>query len=302
MTLATFGVIALFVLAVVVVHAVCALVLAGRMTRPKRVRVTGSPAALRLDHEDVRFGAGDGVALYGWYLQTAGARATVVVVHDNGGMRSDPTAGLLALHRDYVHSGFNVLAFDLRGRGESSGLRDQLGAGELSDVLGAVRYAGRRGGCPVFLHGFGTGAALALAAVADGAAVTGVIADSPVASMRAYVRAQHARVPGYVFDLAVHAARLRFGADIDRVAPVRTMQQMAETRVLFVHCEDNREVPAAHTLNLAAASLSETDEVWIRPEGGHCGAYLADPSQYMHRALRLIDHELPARVPAARAV
>ena len=301
MTTVVLGLVVPAIVAVLVVHAIGAYVLARRMTRPKRVRVTGSPADMHIEHEDVVFAAADGVALYGWYLETPGARASVVIVHDNAGMRSDPAVGLIGLQRDYLRGGLNVLSFDLRGRGESSGLRDQLGAGELADVLGAVKYARRRSGAAIVLHGFGTGASLALEAAAH-EGVEAVIADSPVASMRAYVRDRHSRAPAHLFALASLFARWRYGADVDAVAPVRCMQYLEDTQVLFVHCEDNRDVPIEHTLNLAAASLNEADEVWTHVEGGHCGAYRANPSDYMQRSLQFINHAILARVPAARAV
>ena len=302
MSTVVLGLVVVAAVAVLVAHAIGAYVLARQMTRPKRMRVTGSPADLHLDHEDVVFAAADGVALYGWYLESPGARASVVIVHDNGGMRSDPAVGLIELQRDYSRAGLNVLSFDLRGRGESSGLRDQLGAGELADVLGALKFARHRSGAPVVLHGFGTGASLALEAAAHEEGVGAVIADSPVASMRAYVRARHRRAPAHLFALASLVARWRYGADVDAVAPVRRMQRLNGTQVMFVHCEDNRDVPIEHTLNLAAASLNRSDEVWTHYERGHCGAYRANPPDYMERSLQFINHAIPAHVPAARAV
>lgn len=302
MTVAVFGVVVLAIIAIAVAHAVGAYVLARRMTRIRRIRVTGSPADMYLDHEDLTFAAADGLALRGWYLASPGARASVVVVHDDAGMRSDPAIGLLELQRDYVRGGLNVLSFDLRGRGESSGQHNQLGAGELADVLGAVRYAQHRSDAPLVLHGFGTGASLALAAAARAGHVVAVVADSPVTSMRAHVRGRYSRVPAHLFALATTFAGWRFDADIDAVAPAQSMAAMGDTRALFVHCEDNREAPVEHTLNLAAASLNEADEVWTPYEGGHCGAYRTTPADYMHRCLQFIELAIPARVPAAQAV
>lgn len=292
----------LAVVAIAVAHVVAAYMLAHRMTRIRRLRVTGSPADVHMDFEDVTFASADGPALRGWYLESPDAHGSVVIVHGDGTTRSDPAVGLLELQRDYARSGLNVLAFDLRGRGESSGQRNQLGAGELDDVLGAVRYAQHRSEAPVVLHGFGTGASLALSAASRTDQVAAVVADSPAASMRAYVRDRHQGVPVHLFALATKLARWRFDADIDAVAPSRSMHELGDTGVMFVHCEDDRHVPMEHTLNLAAGSLNDADEVWMPYEGGHCTAYRSAPGDYMHRCLQFINQAIPSRVPAARAV
>ena len=81
--------------ALLAVHAVAAFLLAETLTRTKRWRVEGDPRDMRLRHEEVTFAAVDGLALRGWYLESPGARATIVLVHDAEGTRSDPSLGLL---------------------------------------------------------------------------------------------------------------------------------------------------------------------------------------------------------------
>ena len=284
-------------------YAAAALYLADAMTRPKRWRVAGTPADVRLRHEEVAFPAADGILLRGWYLDSPGARATVVLVHDADGTRSDPSRRLLQLQRDYVRAGLNVLSFDLRGRGESSGGRDHLGGAELADVVGAVAYARHRTeGLPVVLHGFGLGAALALVATSRGLPAAAIIADSPFTSTRAYLRLRYARVPGHLFAVAALFARRFFDADIDAVAPIRAMPHLGASPVLFIHGEQSREVPIEDTLNLAAASLNAGDEIWRVPGAGHCGAYVADPIAYRARCLAFVESAVPARLPVASAV
>ena len=288
--------------ALLAAHAFAAFLLAETLTRTKRWRVEGDPRDMRLRHEEVTFAAVDGLALRGWYLKSPGARATIVLVHDAEGTRSDPSLGLLELQRDYVRRGLNVLSFDLRGRGESSGGRDRLGGAEIADVIGAVAYARRRGdGLPVVLHGFGMGASLALVAASRQQPVAAVIADSTVLSMRVYLRARHRRAPGYLFALAAIFARWIYGADVDAASPLRAMPYLANTPVLFVHGEDDPDVPVEHTLNLAAASLNPGDEIWRVPEVGHCGAYIADPVAYVARCLAFVQTAVPARVLVASA-
>ena len=224
--------------AVVVVAGVlfAAAYFADAFTRPKRRRVEGSPADLGLRHEDVQFAAPDGAMLRGWYLESPGARASVILLHDIEGTRSDSTHGLLRLQRDYVSRGFNVLAFDLRGRGESAGCRDHCGGVELRDVIGAVGWMRARSPrVPVLLHGFGLGASLAIVAAADGLPIDGIIADSPFASARGYVRHRWSHVPAPLFALSAWLARRFFNADLHALAPIDVAWRVAPARILFIH-------------------------------------------------------------------
>ena len=276
--------------------------LAETLTRTKRWRVQGNPADMLLRHDEVQFRAADGVMMRGWYLESPGARATIVVIHDAAGTRSDPSQGLLDLQRDYVRRGMNVLSFDLRGRGESEGHHDHLGAAELTDVEAALAYARSRGPhYPLVLHGFGMGAALALMIAARDPGVTGVIADSPFASMRSQLRREYEHWPELVFLLAVGLARRFFHADMDAVSPIGVIPQLTQP-VLYIHAEDDPEVPVEHTLNLGAASLNAGDRIWLPPLREHCGAYRADPTAYLAQCLGYIDSITPARQPLAPAL
>lgn len=276
--------------------------LAETLTRTKRGRVEGNPADLLLRHDEVEFLAADGVSTRGWYLASLGARATIVLVHDAAGTRSDPRHGLLELQRDYVRRGLNVLSFDLRGRGESEGHQDHLGAGELADIEAVVAYAqSREPDHALLLHGFGMGAALALVAASQHPAIAGVIADSPFTSMRSHLRHQYRQWPELVFRLATVMARRFFHADIDAVTPIEVIPYLRQP-VLYIHAEGDPDVPMEHTLNLGAASINADDRIWLAPAGEHCGAYRADPTTYLGYCLSFIESVTPARPAAAGAI
>ncbi|MFA7248393.1 MAG: alpha/beta fold hydrolase [Dehalococcoidia bacterium] len=276
--------------------------LADAMTRSKRHRVQGTPADLGLRYEEVQFLTADRLTLRGWFLESPGARATVILVHDIEATRADPARGLLNLTRDYVRRGISVFTFDLRGHGESAGRRDSFGGNERLDVLAAVAFVRRRSGAqPVLLHGFGFGAALTLSAAARHSDVTAVVADSSFLTMRAYLRMRWHHVPAPLFALAGVITRRVYHANMDALQPVRSIAQVT-VPVLLVHNEGDERVPATHTLNLAAASLDGRDEVWVLPDGrGHATAYAEVPEAYMRRLQEFIEQVTPSRVLAVQA-
>ncbi|MDP6605036.1 MAG: alpha/beta fold hydrolase [Dehalococcoidia bacterium] len=285
---------------VLLAYGATALYIAELFTRSKRRRVEGTPAAFGLRFEEIQLRAPDGVVLRGWFLDSPGARATVVLVHDGEGTRADSTQGLLALQRDYVLRGFNVFAFDLRGRGESAGVRDRLGSAEQRDVAVAIAYVRRRAGeLPIVLHGFGLGGSLAISTVAAGAPADVLIADSPFSSARDHLRFRWHRLPGHIFHAACWVARRVYGADVDALSPQNVICDVAPTPVLLVHGDADEVVPVEDTLNIAAATLQERIDLWVVPGSGHCRAYVEDPRRYLGRCLAFIDEAIPRRVLAS---
>ena len=269
-------------------------------TRSKRRRVEGTPETLGLRFEEVQLRTPDNVILRGWFLDSPGARATVIVVHDGTGTRTDQSQGLLQLQRDYVNRGFNVFAFDLRGRGESTGMRDCLGSGEQRDVAVAIAYVRRRTeGLPLVLHGFGLGASLVISTVAAGAPADAVIADSPFASAREQLRFRWARVPDLLFNSACWIARRLYSADVDSLTPQDAIISMGETPVLMIHGDSDEVIPLANSLNIVAATLNEGVDLWVVPEARHCRAYADNRDAYLKHCLTFIDEAVPRRLLAA---
>lgn len=286
--------------AVALLFAAVSLYAAELFTRSKRRRVEGTPENFGLHFEDVQLRTPDNVILRGWFLDSPGARATVIVVHDSAGTRTDQSQGLLALQRDYVSRGFNVFAFDLRGRGESSGMRDRLGSAEQRDVAVAIAYVRRRTEeLPLVLHGFGLGGSLVIATVAAGAPADAVIADSPFASAREQLRFRWSNMPRLVFNSACWIARRLYGADVDSLSPQDSIDNIGKTPVLMIHGDADEEVPVENSLNIAAATLNEAIDLWVVPDARHCRAYIDNRDAYLAHCLAFIDEAVPRRLLAS---
>jgi hypothetical protein len=91
------------------------------MRIPRLPLQESSPASVGLEFQNVSFTSRtDGVELKGWFLPASSDSVILIV---NGGFqnRVDPIVGTLNLSRDLVNRGYNILLFDLRGRGESLG-------------------------------------------------------------------------------------------------------------------------------------------------------------------------------------
>jgi pimeloyl-ACP methyl ester carboxylesterase len=134
------------------------------------------PSDFGLRSETVSFDSTDGVPLKAWWLPASGTpRAAVIIAHgiDHTRQVMLPRATFL------VHGGYDVLAIDLRGHGESGGSIVSPGLLEARDILGALRYIRSRGNNePVALLGVSYGAAASLIAAAESPEIAAVISDS----------------------------------------------------------------------------------------------------------------------------
>jgi len=127
------------VLGLIVLYvALCAMgaVLAMRIPR---LPLKGSPASAGLTYTDVSFPSrNSNFTLDGWFIPGTGNK-TIIIVHGGFQNRLDDNVDTLDLTKSLVADGYNVLLFDLRGRGESQGTGLNILTNE-DDIGGAVDY------------------------------------------------------------------------------------------------------------------------------------------------------------------
>ncbi|MFD5554451.1 alpha/beta hydrolase family protein [Streptomyces sp. NPDC127068] len=263
----------------------------GTLDAGAEVRLTpqvhiGDPrTALGLDHEDVEV-LGETGPLPAWLVPSA--RDTwVIAVHGLGTTREHPMVVMDFLHRRR----FPVLSLAYRGdRGaprSPDGL-SHLGETEWRDLDAAMRHAVRHGAQRLVLHGWSTGATMALRAATHSALrdrVAGLVLDSPVldweATVRALATARH--VPDALLPLAVRAAQGRTGLRPHRV---RERADIRDLRVpaLVVHGPDDAVAPWALS-RAFARSRPELVTLHAVPGAPHGAMWNADPAGY-EEALR----------------
>ncbi len=246
----------------------------------------GNPsAALGLEHADVDI-PGELGALPAWFVP--GARDTwVIAVHGLGTTRELAMNVMGFLHRNH----FPVLALAYRGDlgapRPPDGL-NHLGETEWRDLDAAIRYAVRYGARQVVLHGWSTGATMALRAAAHSGLrdrVSGLVLDSPVLSWQTALRALAAarRTPGALLPLAVRAAQGRTGLHGDRIAGPAPSDGLRLPALVF-HGPDDTVAPWQLSRRLADA---RPDMVALHtvPGAPHGAMWNADPQAY-EEALR----------------
>ena len=256
------------------------------------------PQDFSLHYEDVEFSprGWPRITLRGWWMPAPDARATVIRVHGIDSSRSS----MLGIVPVLVESGYSVLAFDLRGHGESD--RAQMGAGihEQDDLLGAVDYLIRdRAAEPgaIFLHGNSYGGAIALMSGWREPAVAGVYADSAFASLSDLVVQEVARrtsAPSWLASVlrpgVILMARLSKGLDIEAVHPAEDGARY-EYAIGLAHCDADERIPISH-LEHIRAKVRHPPRLTVYEGCAHSDAWDDYPRRYEADLIAYLDERL----------
>lgn len=247
---------------------------------------SGNPrTALGLDHADVDV-PGELGPLPAWFVPQV-RQTWVITVHGLGAGREHPMVVMPFLHRLRLPVLSLAYRGDLGAPASPDGL-GHLGESEWRDVDAAIRYALRYGARRIVLHGWSTGAAMAVHAAERSALsgrIAGLVLDSPVldwhTTLRNLIVAR--RTPAPLVPFAVRAAESRAGLRVDHRGPFADPGAV-RVPVLLVHGPDDTLAPWAPSRRLAAA---RPDLVTLHtvPGAAHGAMWNADPAGY-EEALR----------------
>jgi pimeloyl-ACP methyl ester carboxylesterase len=243
-------------------------------------RMVAAPAArFALAERRVTYPSTDGVTLSAWIVPAATPASDMwlLVCHGNRGnigYRQRPE--FYATIRDL---GINLLAFDYRGFGESTGTPDERGL--YADATASYEYLTRTLGVPqerlvIFGHSLGSGVAIELASRVPAAAL---IVEGAYTSV---VERGQELYP--VFPIALIATQ-RFPS-LERIASITVPK-------LFLHSPADRVIPYAHGRRLFEAARPPKRLVEV--EGGHDDAFRADKAVYTGAIAQLVREVDPGK-------
>jgi uncharacterized protein len=206
----------------------------GSLTYFPEKQIAQTPADFGLRYRELHFDTRDGERLFGWWVTTerTPAAGEILLCHGNGGNIGDRLidAQLLA------GAGFNLLLFDYRGYGRSSGRPDEEGT--YRDAAAARDALLRQPECDtarVVYLGESLGGAIALA-LAVQSPPRGLVLQSTFTSLRAVAHHHYPVIPSAVVPDAYpsirHIGKLRapllvLHGDRDEVVP------LSEGRALY---------------------------------------------------------------------
>lgn len=245
--------------------------------------------------EAVRIDAVDGIPLAGWlFTRGAASRGTVLVMHGSGGSRDHATPYAAFL----LDAGFDVLAPDARGHGESGGF-GTYGVREADDIQRwAVWIRARRPGECVYGLGTSMGGAHALMAEGSRPTFCAIVSDSAFATFldagldRISTRLGLGDAGRWLGRPAAYAGvgyvRVRYGANLLDADPAGAVARV-HAPLLLIHGDADRHTPPYHATALARAQPAAT--LWLVPGATHTAAWRAEPQAFPRRIVAFFrDH------------
>ena len=235
------------------------------------------------EFEDVWLRTRDGGRLHGWFFPSQGnAKGTFVQFHGN--------AGNVSWHYEaldwVVEHGYQLLTFDYRGYGESSGY--PYPEALRQDALAAIRYAqalpqtSRE--TDLVLYGQSLGGAVLLDAfgqLSDRSRVRLLVVEGTFHSYEEVAASALWRRP-----LLFPFTGFAYATISDEHAPGPVIASVSPTPLLVIHGDQDSVVPA--TFGRSIYNLARTPRaLWIVPGGHHIDAMRPDRNK--QRLLALVD-------------
>jgi len=279
-----------------------------------------TPASLGLRFAYVSFPSRqDHLTLRGWFIPGVlpngrlTADRAIVVVHGTRTNRESKGDHQLQLTGELAKHGLAVLAFDMRGAGESTPAPLSMGTLEQRDVLGAVDFLHNGPipmpelGRPRVIGGLGIsmGAATLLMAAAREPAIQAVVSDSAYAEVVPLLEREVPKrkvavlghVPGGFVPAALVMSRILYDVDYFAARPVDSIATIAPRPLFLIHGLADDYVPLSNFQRLnAAASAPSTAHVttWLVPKARHAQAFKVTGAEYVTRVVSFFDASLGA--------
>jgi len=232
-----------------------------------------TPAGLGLEAEQVLLTPEPGVQLHAWFFPRSAPLATLLFCHGNAGNVSHRLENVAYLLR----AGFQVLLFDYRGYGHSSGRPSERGL--YQDAAAAWAHLVERtdtAGAPRVIFGRSLGGAVAVE-LATRIMADALIIESTFTSVRAMLR--------LLFPLPLPAPPVKY----DSLAKIGQLN----APLLVIHGERDELIPM--TQGRALYEAAPEPKAWhLIPGAGHNDTYLAGGESYFRRLAAFVG-DLPKR-------
>ncbi len=223
----------------------------------------------------------DGLTLAGWYAPPQNG-AVILLVHGAGGGR-DTVRPYAAMLRD---NGYGVLAFNLRGYGDSAGAINRLGWNGTRDVGAAVDFLlGRDEIQAIGGLGISLGGEVLLGAASAYPEIRAIVTDGATCrTVEEYMAVPYNESVIRHFTMAVRTFFVGVLTGEARPLPlVESLASASGTTYLFIAAGGNAEEVDFNAV--FAQTAGTRGSLWVVPDVGHTAGYGAAPGTYEERVI-----------------
>jgi pimeloyl-ACP methyl ester carboxylesterase len=224
----------------------------------------------------------DGITLAARWKPAARPAGTIVLLHGYGRDKSQMLAAAHFLHQAH----FNILAYDARAHGQSTGDLSTVGAREQEDLRRVLDWLGRQGIRErIGALGYSMGAATALLAAARDPRIQAVASEGCFSTLDALLAVAFPvffNLPSLPYSwLAVRFSEWQAGFSAASLRPVDAIGHLGNRPVLVIGGMADRIATPSQTLALAHGAVRS--QLWLIPEARHVQGFAKAPAEYKHR-------------------
>lgn len=270
--------------------------------RPRRKKnlssdLTGYIPEAEYTSREFQFRSSDGVLISALHLQPAKPNGHAILVCH--GLAHDKLSGIRYVQY-LLQEGYSLVLMDFRNHGQSEGTITTYGYYEKQDLLGTIRYLRNEGfQGKIGILGASMGASIALMTAVETDEISGMVLDSPFASLNKMCTAWACRTthfPEFFLQMPIHLAYCwlffvyRFW--VPEVEPAVFARKL-RCPIFLIHGGADQRIPAEHSREIYG-NLPGEKELWIVDDVDHLGVYLNHPEEYQQRVLGFFSKSLLA--------
>ncbi len=252
--------------------------------KPPKYVSDRTPADYSMEYEEIELITEDGIEISAWFIPAIDrTNKTVILGHGYPFEK-----GNILVIAPFLHEKFNLMLFDFRYFGKSSGKYTTLGYKEQKDIDAVIEYLDKKHQ-KIGVFGFSLSASTAL--MSENEEIKAIVADSPYASLSLMIRDVYSV---FLFTLPFEFmtqiyAKLFLGINIDEKSPLKSISQK-DTPILLIHGSKDSQINVKHSYLLK--NHSKTAELWIVDNADHGQAYFTAGKEYEKRVLEFFEKHL----------
>jgi len=243
---------------------------------PPRYYSTNTPSSYGLEYENISFTTSDNINIRAWLISSEKALGTIIIGHGYPFDKGNILPVVKFLYPDY-----NLLLYDHRYFGESSGSISTVGLKEVEDVKAAIDFVHKRfPNKSIALYGFSLSASSMLMAKTK---VNAIVSDSAYANLENIIKRVY-KMFWFLKAPFVQTTNLLsvifFKTHPKNVSPALVIKD-TKIPILVIHGEKDTQIPVENAYLLKESNPNI--EFWIVKGADHGQAYALYKSEYEER-------------------
>ncbi len=287
------------IILIFIITGVISFISAYKITHPSKLETPQITSNIAPNYKNISFYTGETEEkINGWFFPSGTSKTSVLLVHGYGKNRLQFDEETFKLISRLTNESLNVLTFDLRGSGNSSGSITTFGKNETADVLSAIKYLKQQGTDRIILMGFSTGASSCLSAVVESPykeSIIGVIGDSPYSTVDNYI--DHAiNSNSFLSETPFRQAVEFFVRKLTKVSSnmdiIPKISSLIQTPLLLIDGVQ-QDIPASDNTRLlyemCYRKKPANANYWNSESQEYCQSFSHNPENYMDKVVEFIN-------------